>query len=476
MTSCDRRQFLGLTASCAAGLALGSLPVSAEEKRSRLNVLFIAADDMNWNTPGCFGGRAPEITPNIDRLAREGLRFEHAHVTIAVCMPSRETLMTGRYPHHHGGMGFEPIREDVPTLQEQLRTAGYLNGILGKVEHLKPDSKFPWDMSLNAGELGAGRNPAAYYRHSKEFFARAAREGKPFFLMANSHDPHRPFHGSANDGKNLTRPSRVYKPEEITVPGFLPDLPDIRTEVAQYYSSARRCDDTVGMVLKALKESGQEDNTLVMFISDNGMSLPYAKTNCYLNSTRTPWIVRWPGKVRPGSVDSEHFVSGIDYMPTILEAIGLKQIDGMDGKSFLPLLLGESQPERERVFTEFFETAAKGAYPMRCVQDKRFGYIYNQWSDGETVFRNEPQSGLTWKAMVKASQDDAKIAERVKHFSYRVPEELYNFEEDPDALTNLASDPKHKADLQRLRQEMLEWMRQAGDPLLDSYRKNIDSQ
>ena len=120
--------------------------------------------------------------------------------------------------------------------------------------------------------------------------------------MANSHDPHRPFHGSLQEKnsfkdslKDVCAPSRVYEPHEIEVPGFLADLPDVRKEIAQYYSSVRRCDDTVGAVIRALRESPLADNTLTMFLSDHGMPLPFAKTNCYLHSTRTPWIVTWPG-------------------------------------------------------------------------------------------------------------------------------------------------------------------------------------
>src|SRR5262249_35448378 len=138
-------------------------------------------------------------------------------------------------------------------------------------------------------------------------------------------------------------PSRIYKPEEILIPGFLPDLADVRKEMSQYYSSAHRCDETVGQVLRALKESGLEENTLVMFLSDNGISMPFAKSNCYLTSTRTPWIVRWPGKVKAGVVEDQHMISGIDYMPTILETLGLAAPAGMDGRSFLPLLTDGKQ-------------------------------------------------------------------------------------------------------------------------------------
>ena len=476
-TSLTRRRFLAAAGLGSLWMASGQLTLlRGNQQQKRLNVLLITADDMNWSAPGCFGGRTPDITPNIDRLASEGVRFEHAHITIAVCQPSRSALMTGRYPHRNGAEGFQPIDTSVPTLIEQFRTAGYLNGILGKVTHLAPREKFPWDMAEDFGDLGNGRNPQLYYKYAKGFFEQAAGQGKPFFLMANSHDPHRPFHGSAQEKKSfaavlstIPAPSRVYKPEEIEVPGFLPDLPDVRKEITQYYCSVRRCDDTVGAVLRALRESGQADNTLIMFLSDNGMSLPFAKTNCYLNSTRTPWIAVWPGRIKPGLVDKQHFISGIDFMPTALDAAGLPRPKGMDGSSFLPVLLGKRQRQRDKVFTQFHETSGRNRYPMRCVQDGRFGYIFNAWSDGERIFRNESQSGLTFNAMKAGAETSESVAARVKLFQYRVLEEFYDFEKDPDALRNLIDDPSYKKDIQNMRKLLLDWMKKTGDPALEAF-------
>lgn len=448
----------------------------------RVNVLLITADDMNYDSTGVTGCRVPNITPHIDRLATEGMRFVHAHNTIAVCQPARSVLMTGRYPHRNGAMGFEPIRRDVPTLQESLRAAGYLNGIMAKVEHLAPIEKFCWDVVVPAKDLGNGRVPGLYYSHARAFFEKARSENRPFFLMANSHDPHRPFAGSEQE-RNRSRQkrqadeaapiSRAYRPEEVVVPGFLPDLPDIRTELAQYFTSVRRCDDTVGQILRALKESGQEESTLVMFLSDNGMSVPFAKTNCYVASTRTPWIVRWPGRVRPGAVDADHFISGIDFAPTILEAVGLKPIKGMDGRSFTGLLRGEKDNSRDGVFTLFFQTAGKNDYPMRAFQTRKYIYIWNPWSDGKTVFKNEPQSGLTFKAMQAAGKNNPAIAARVRHFVYRVPEEFYDVESDPCALKNLIDDPSVKERIARFRTELLTRMTSSGDPLAARFRKDI---
>lgn len=473
----SRREFLKSVGMAASSWVLTDRITSAAETKKRPNFLMITADDMNWDSPGCFGGQTPAITPNIDRLAKKGMRFHFAHITIAVCQPCRSVWMTGRYPHRNGAEGFQAIHVNVPTLQESLHEAGYRNGILGKVRHLAPPEKFKWDMAHDVGELGRGRDPEKYYQYAKGFFQQAKAKGKSFFLMANSHDPHRPFHGSQQERQrfskqleSIAKPSRAYQPAEVKVPEFLPDIPDVRKEIAQYYGSVRRCDDTVGAVLRALGESGLEENTLVMFLSDHGMPLPFAKTNCYLHSTKTPWIVCWPGEVKPHTEDHEHFISGVDFMPTILDAAGVESPEGLDGTSFLPLLFGKKQTGRDKVFTQFHQTSARRRYPMRCVQNHRFGYIFNPWSDGKRIFRNESQSGLTFKAMQGAARTDSEIAARVKLFQYRVLEEFYDFKNDPDALTNLIDDPKYQKEINKLRSELLAWMEHTGDPALNAFQ------
>ena len=143
----------------------------------------------------------------------------------------------------------------------------------------------------------------------------------------------------------------------------------------------------MGRLLDALDDTGMANSTLVMFLSDHGMAFPFAKTNVWLNSTRTPWVVRWPGVVEGGQVDTEHFISAIDYMPTVLDALDVDIPAGVNGRSFLPVLQGDDQDGRDLVFTQFHETSARREYPMRSVQDARFGYIFNAWSDGRLVFK-----------------------------------------------------------------------------------------
>ena len=151
--------------------------------KKQTNVLLITADDMNCDSVGCFGNPMPDITPNLDRLASEGMRLEHGHITVAVCQPSRSVLLTGRYPHHNGARGFEDIDCGVTTLTEVLHANGYYNGIIGKEDHVAPKEKFCWDTYVRTltEEMGQGRNPNVYYDESRKLFEDANQAGKPFF-------------------------------------------------------------------------------------------------------------------------------------------------------------------------------------------------------------------------------------------------------------------------------------------------------
>ncbi|MDA7881085.1 sulfatase [Akkermansiaceae bacterium] len=445
------------------------------------NFLLITVDDMSSDSVGVFGNPIPGITPNIDRLASEGLRFEHGHVTVAICQPCRAVWMTGRYPHNSGAFGFDQIRADVPTLPEALQKAGYRTGLMAKHGHVVPSRAAAFDEIVAARELGNGRSPELFGKRAARFFAAAKKEGKPFFLMANSQDPHRPFIGSQQEEAARKRDKKnkshqygggfpddevIYDPNKIPFPGFLPDLPDIRLELAQYYSSVHRADAITGAVLKALDDAGLRENTLVMFLSDHGMPLPFAKTNCWHHSTHTPWIVRWPGKVKAGAHDKKHVIGGIDLTPTVLEALGLPALDGADGRSFLPILSGQEQDKRDFTFAHINTIASKRAYTMRAVVGRDHRYIWNGWHDGKTTFKNESLSGLSWKAMTKAAAQHSQIAKRVEFYAKRVPEEFYHAKKDPDSLQNLIHQPEQKEQIAQLKNLLRQHMKGTNDPQL----------
>jgi N-sulfoglucosamine sulfohydrolase len=185
-----------------------------------LNILYFTADDMNFDSSAVFGGPIKDLTPNVDKLAAEGLRFEHAYSTVAVCQPVRQTMFCGLYPHRSGSMGFFPVKAEVRTLNQQLRDAGYLISCYGKSKHLQPSDKFCFDV----GDDTISRRPSKLADATRMVLRKAREEGKPFFHNINCYDPHRPFIGikGPDDLAEGEKPSRYIKPEEVTqVPGFL---------------------------------------------------------------------------------------------------------------------------------------------------------------------------------------------------------------------------------------------------------------
>ena len=468
-----------LTVSSAI-LSLISFSGLAQNEANPLNVVLITADDLNYSSVGYMGCPIPEITPNLDELASEGIVFNNAYVNIAVSQPSRAVLATGLYSHKNGVEGFYHTEKQIPTVMSVLREHGYKTGIAGKLGHSTPIASFQWDMQVDQPDLGAGRDPKRYYEVFNQFVKDSKNSNKPFYFMVNSHDPHAPFHGSDREKiefpkKNFPNASRVYTAEEMIVPGFIINSQKAKIELAQYYSSVRRLDDVVGEIMRVLKEQGLENNTLVMFLSDNGMDFPFAKTNCYLNSNKTPWIVKWPGVTKPGSIDNSTFIATIDYMPTILEACGIELNASVDGKSFVEVLKGHSLLDRNRVFTQFYETSGRNRYPMFAVHDAQYCYIYNAWADGNTVFRNCSWAGMTFASMVEDSESDGFTKQRLEFFKFRTKEELYDVKKDPEGLHNLLEDDKYKEIVQLYRLYLQEWMETTDSPVLDIF-KNKDNE
>jgi N-sulfoglucosamine sulfohydrolase len=443
------------------------------------NLLVITVDDMSCDSVGAFGCRLADSTPHIDRLAGEGLRFQRAFVQVGNCMPSRNVMWSGRYPHNTGVEGFYQVRTaNYPHLVDLLKGAGYFTAIRGKVSHSTPYAPYGWDLVLDDAQGKPHvKDPASYGESVRLGIERSRAAGKPFGLVINVSDPHKPFYGMGPRDMLVDdphKPTRIFTPEDVPIPGFLFDHPDVRLELAHYYSSVRRADDCVGEVLKALDESGQRDETLVVFLSDHGMPLPFAKTGLWYHSTRTPLIVRWPGVTRPGAIDAEHLISAVDLLPTLLEALHIPLPEGLDGRSFLLLLRGETQPGRDVVITEYNENAGGNRNPMRGVITRRFLYLYNPWVNGTREFATATRGTITYRTMKRLAPQDPAIAARLAHLERGFPEEFYDYESDPDALHNLIDDPRFQDEIARHRKLLEEWMVRTGDHALEPFRRRGD--
>jgi N-sulfoglucosamine sulfohydrolase len=458
-------------------LAIGPL-AAAEPAADRLSVLFVTVDDMSCDSVGVFGCRLKGTTPTMDRLASESLRFTHAHVQVGNCMPSRNVMFSGRYPHNNRVEGFYQVRNPgYPVLADLVKKAGYFTAIRGKVSHSTPYQPYPaWDLVLDrlpGGQPAHVKNANSYYQSTRHGIAQAKAAGKPFYININISDPHKPFYSEDAD-PDPNPPSRVFTADEVPVPGFLPDDRAIREELALYYSSVRRADDCLAQVLRALDESGQADRTVVMFLSDHGMPLPFAKTQLYYHSTRTPWMVRWPGVTKAGAVDERHMISSVDLLPTLLDILQLEHPPGLDGRSFEPLLRGQSQDGRDYVVAEYNENAGGFRHPMRAIVTREYGYIFSPWSNGQRVMATATKGTVAYRRMRALAPRDPQVAARLKLFENREPEELYHYAADPDALENLIEQPEHRAQRERLTKLLEEWMAKTGDPLLAVFRARAD--
>jgi N-sulfoglucosamine sulfohydrolase len=438
------------------------------------NVLIVTVDDMSADSLGVFGCELAGTSPNIDAFAKQSMRFNRAHVHVGNCMPGRNIMWSGMFSHVNGVEGFVQNKNaDYVVLCDVAKSAGYFSAIRGKVSHSTPYHPYAWDAVLDEDPSGKKfhiKDAASYGASTREGIQLAKRSGKPFCLMINISDPHKPFYAQGRGGETVDDPhvpSRVFHANEVPVPGFLPDDMPIRKELAHYYSSVRRADDCFGEVMRALEESGEESNTFVLFLSDHGMPLPFAKTQLYHHSTHTPLMVRWPGVTAAGSVDQRHMVGAIDFLPTLLDVMRQKhpQPDRLQGRSFASLLRGETQSDRDFVILQYNENSGGNRHPMRGIHTPQYLYLYNAWSNGERKFASATTGTVTYRQMVKRAAQEPEIAARLRLFDHRVLEELYDVEQDPDCLNNLANDPKMETVKLKLREQLAASLAKMEDPI-----------
>lgn len=455
-------------------LAISFIGTICPADSAPLNILLFTADDLHRDSLGCYGSPVEAITPNLDRFAREGMRFDNAHVNTAICEPSRKILASGLYGFNSGSIGFMKVRENVPIIHDILGEADYLTGVIGKLRHSTPKVSYEWDYAFGRRDMGDGRNPTIYYERSLAFFDLCQEAGKPFYFMVNSEDPHLPWYNpEIGPVRGAEAPTRLYSPDEFPVPDHLPDIPGVRKALANYYNSTKRMDDTFGKVMQALDESGMRENTLIVYLSDNGIPTPFSKCNTFLASTRTPFLVQWPGVVKPGSINGS-LISSVDFAPTILEALALPALPQTDGRSLVSLFKNPaSDSGKSSIFTQVDSKIDGAAIPMRCVQNKKFGYIYNMWHRDDYYYRNNNEVDVM-KAMEEAAENDPAIRARIMQYRYRSLEELYDLENDPGCLNNLVTSPEYRSVLNSLRETMEATMQTSGDPLLKAFQNRND--
>lgn len=453
-----------------------SIEIKAQEQNP--NILLITLDDMNWDSLGALSGSKESITPHMDELAKMGKLFEYSYVQAPNCSPSRSVIQTGLYPHQSGMRGFYYVQQEALTLPEILMENNYFTGVINKTSDssLSPDFKKYWNYSIGLTG-GEKRSSKKYSSALDDFFSNSKNSKKPFYCLINIADPHKPFFNdqtSKKKGYDTFKPSRVLSADEVEVPDFLPKHSKIKQEVLNYYNSVRRGDDCVGEILSILKRNNLEENTLILLLSDHGMPFPFAKSSLYENGVRTPLIVSWKNNIAPNSIDSKNMISAIDIAPTLLDIIGVDPPEAFSGMSFAPALKEMDMNSSPYVFAQFDENAGGVINPSRTVISKKYGYIFNPWSNGKNIFQSASTFHTTYKAMRELSKTDDLIKIRFNHWNYRVLEEFYDYEKDPNALINLIDDEKYRGLIKKHREALLIHMQETNDYVLPAFENRYD--
>lgn len=434
-----------------------------------LDILLITSED-NGLELSVYGD--PVIhTPNLDRLAAEGMGFREGYITQAVCSPSRASILTGLYPHENGQLGLATHRfsmhRSFPTLPGLLKRAGYRTGLVGKL-HVLPEAAFPFDLWWNDPERISFQHRDV--KTTAEVAGRFMRDGTaPFFLMVNYRDAHLPWLR-----QEFGLPARPFEPGEVRVPPAVGiDTPRLREQAANYYNCLSRLDTGIGMLLEELDRAGQRDHTLVIYLADHGPQFSRGKAAAYELAVKVPFMLRWPGAAPRGLVGG-HLVSSVDILPTVLDAAGLAAPGPAEGRSLRPLAFGEPVAWRSHLFCEWNTSHPHPLpsllYPQRTVRDARYKLIVTLLPD-----RNDPvEDYYTQQRLVKtgASQveiDAADASVRAAYRAWRRPaaEELYDLVRDPYEFHDLSSSPDHAPVRQSLASVLADWQRRTGDPLAD---------
>lgn len=462
----SRREFIKKAGVASAGFALSSCPhltaraASPGKKPKRPNILFVIADDWSWPHAGVYGDKVVN-TPSFNRVASEGILFANSFCAAPTCTASRAAILTGQAPHRleEGANLHSALSSKFPVYADILEESGYIVGFTGK----------GWGPGiLEPG--GRKRNPAGQAFKSFSDFLDKVPNDRPFCFWCGSKEPHRPYGPNSGVKAGL-------RLEDVKVPPFLPDTPEVRSDVLDYYYEVQLFDKQVGDLLNELDGRGLAENTLVVVTSDNGMPFPRAKANLYEMGTHMPLAIRWPARIKPGRV-VDAFVSHCDFAPTFLEVAGLHPLPEMTGQSLLNILLGDKGDNREIVFTERERHAnvRKGdlSYPCRAVRTRDYLYIRNffpdRWPAGDPEmymavgeFGDIDESPT--KNVVLNGKTDPKLIRFYKLACEKRPaEELYDIRKDPYNLSNLANNPKYLQTLIELRQALDKWMSDTGDP------------
>lgn len=445
----NRRDFLKQAGAGAAGITLARASGAQPATATKRNVILYITDDQGRNDAGCYGN-AHVKTPGLDALAQDAVRFTHGFCTTPSCSPSRSVLLTGMHNHSNGQYGLAHAThhfvsfDEVKSLPVILGETGYRTVNAGKY-HTLPEPVYHFQKYI---PVSAPKDMAEQCRDLI-----ASRETSPFFLCFCTTEPHRTF-----NHEGFAEPD----PASLSIPNHLPDLPETRDELSKYYASIERADSGLVRLTQILKETGHWEDTLIVFVSDNGMPWPGAKTTLYEPGINLPCVIRDPRNTRQGFTCDGMF-NWADIAPTILEYCGVTPPKAVQGKSILQAMREEHPQGWEEVYLSHSFHEVTMYYPMRAVRTRTHKLIFNIANGLEFPFASDLWKSSTWQATLSGKR--AQYGRRsVDAYLHRPRFELYDLEKDPDEINNLAGDPAYATLLSDLQQRVRAFQDRTKDP------------
>ena len=417
------------------------------------NIVVIVADDMGTNEIGCYGGKNI-TTPNINRLAEEGIRMTNNYASMAMSVPIRASLYTGLYPARHGSFqNHKATYRTVKSTAHYLTGLGYRVGRTGKDHPTNQPKVYPFE-KIDGFEVNCvASHPAISTAEGiKSFITR--NDNEPFCLYVCSINSHMPW--DAGD-------SSEFDPADIKLPPNCVDNRQTRKEFCDYLAEIRLLDNEVGMVYKTLEETGKLDNTLLIFLAEQGPQMPFGKWTLYRYGTNSALIARYPKAIEAGT-QSDAIVQYEDILPTLIEFAGGKPVEGLDGKSFLDVLYGNRKEHRQWAYGIHNNIPEGTAYPIRSIQDKRYKLIVNLSPD--TNYHNKyltTKKCSMWASWLETAAENAEARQLTDRFVTRPAIEFYDLQSDPWELNNLAGNPAYADRIATMRTALEAWMKQQGD-------------
>lgn len=426
-------------------LMVGCMAVVAEE---RPNVLIFIGDDCSYSDLSIYGN-TNSLTPNLEKLSSQGMMFTNCFQAVAMSSPTRHCLYTGVYPVKSGAYPNHTfVRDDVKSYVQYFKNIGYRTALYGKT-HVAPKSVFSYDY------LGEYKDGKMDFSKVKDYIEKDS--SKPFFMVVASHESHGPY--------TVGDPSQ-WDYKKVKLPPHFADTDEIRKEYVKYLAEINVLDSQLGKTMEVLDETGKADNTILIFLSEQGNSFPFAKWTCYNQGLHSGLVVRYPKAIKAGS-KSDALVEYVDIVPTMLDAAGenLKKYDELDGKSFYGVLTGKTKEHKKYAFgiqTTRGVTNASPYYGCRSVTTKKYNYIMNLTPEVEFYCSTNRPNSKMW-GWVEKSKTDEFAKRQIERYKKRPAEELYDISNDPFTLHNLADDPKYAEVKKELREQLDKWMLEQGD-------------